>query len=203
MRYFVVSLGIILLAASLFTSPSLADPISYTVKGAFSSSTGSAPLAGPDGSFSVSFSMTQNPTPDYFNIAAGDFAVLNVPITYSFLCSTCSTPTTFNTTTDDYVDFAVAAEGGMFVLQFLADGHLYFFDFRGDQLFSGSVDHPTLLPLNGDLQGRGRFELDADEFVDLGTPTVTVSTAEPSTLALMLAAFASLGLIAFVKTQRA
>ena len=202
MRYLVVSLGIVLLAASIFTSPSLADPISYTVTGAFGPSTGSAPLAGPDGSFSISFSIAQNPTPDFFDATAGDFAVFGVPITYSFQCSTCSTATILSTVEDD-VDFATAALGGMFVVEFLADGHDYYFEFLGDQLFSGSVDHPTLLPLTGDLQGRGRFGLDDNAFVDLGTPTVTVSTPEPSTLALMLAALASLGLFAWLKAQRA
>jgi PEP-CTERM motif len=201
MRYFVVSLGIVLLAAGLFVSPSQADPISYTVTGAFGPSTGSAPLAGPDGSFSISFSIAQNPTPDSFDTSAGDFGFFGVPITYSFQCSTCSTPTILNTTEDDI--FFAAATAGMFVLEFLDDGHFYFFDLRGDQLFTGSVEHPTMLSITGDLQARGRFQLDDNDFVDLGTPQVTVSTPEPSTLAFMLAALASLGLIAFVKTQRA
>jgi hypothetical protein len=105
-------------------------------------------------------------------------------------------------TTEDDINFAVAASGGMFVLEFLADGHFYFFDLRGDQLFTGSVEHPTMLAFPGDLLARGRFQLDDNDFVDLA-PQVTVSTPEPSTLAFMLAALASLGLIAFVKTQRA
>ena len=202
MRYLVVSLGLALLAASLFPPPSLADSVSYTVNGTFGSGTPSAPLAGPDGSFSISFSIDQNPTPDFFDTGAGDFGIFGVPLTYSFLCSGCSTPTTLNTTEND-VDFAVAAAGGMFVLEFLADGHFYFFDLRGDQLFSGPVDHPTMLPVNGELQATGRFQFDESDFVDLGTAKVTVVTSEPSTLLLMLAALASLGLIVFVKTQRA
>jgi hypothetical protein len=202
MRYLVVSLGVILLAASVLTAPSLADSVSYTVTGTFGSGTGSAPLAGPDGTYSLSFSLPQNPTPDFFDTTAGDFAVFAVPITYSFLCNTCSTAATFGGLADN-VDFASASLGGLFSVEFLTGGHDYFFDFLGAQLFSGSVDHPTLLSINGDLPGSGIFGLDNNAFVDLGSPTVTVTTPEPSTLALLFAALASLGLVAWIKSQRA
>src|SRR5215813_10515785 len=174
MRRSFICLGLLLLAA-VFSSPLRADTVQYTVVGTFGPSTDVAPLSGPDGAFSISFAIAQNPTPDFFDSAAGDFGILGVPITYSFQCSSCSTPTILNTTEDD-IDFAVASVAGMFVLEFLADGHFYFFDLRGDQLFTGSVEHPTMLPINGELQARGRFQLDDNEFVDLGTPQVTVAT---------------------------
>lgn len=202
MRHFVVSLGIVLLAASVFSAPSLADSVSYTVKGTFSSATGSAPLAGPDGSYSISFSLPQNPTPDFFDTTAGDFAVFAVPISYSFLCNSCTTAATFGGLADN-VDFASASLGGLFSVEFLTGGHDYFFSFSGPQLFSGSVSEPTLLSINGDLTGSGVFGLDSNPFVDLGSTTVTVTTPEPSTFALMLAALASLGLLACVKGRHA
>jgi hypothetical protein len=201
MRYLVVALGIVLLAASVFTTPSQADSVAYSATGTFGPGTGSAPLAGPDGSFSISFSVDQNPTPDYFDATVGDFAVFSVPISYSFLCNACTTATTFDGLAND-VDFANAALGGLFVVEFVTGGHDYYFEFLGDQLFSGPVDHPTLLPAMGDLQTSGRFGLDDNALVDLGNPTVAVATPEPSTLALLLAALASLGVLAWFKAQR-
>jgi hypothetical protein len=187
-------------------SPVFADSVQvqYTVTGTFSSSVGSAPLSGADGTYSMNFALPQMPTPDYVDTTAGDFAIMNVPISYSFQCQGCSSATNFSGTAED-VDFAGPSLGGMFVVEFLTGGHDYYFQFAGDTLFTGSVDQPTLLPGGPfNLTNAELFGLDDNEFVDLGSATVQgVATPEPSTLALLLTAAATLGLFALFKLQRA
>jgi len=194
---------LVLLSAS--GAPAFADSVQlqYTVTGTFSSNVGSAPLSGPDGTYSMSFALPQNPTPDFSDSTAGDFTILNVPISYSFQCDGCSTATSFNGAALD-VNFAGPSLGGMFVVEFLTGGHGYYFQFTGGTLFSGPVDQPTLLPGGPfTLTNAGLFGLDDNEFVDLGSATVQgVATPEPSTLALMLAAITTLGLLVLVKSQR-
>jgi len=200
-----VCLGLLLLICAS-AAPVFADSVQvqYTVTGAFSSSVGSAPLSGPDGTYSMNFTLPQMPTPDFSDAAAGDFAIMNVPISYSFQCQGCSSTTSFSGLAED-VDFAGPSLGGMFVVEFLTGGHDYYFQFTGDTLFSGSVDQPTLLPGGPfDLTNAGLFGLDNNEFVDLGSATVQgVPTPEPSTLGLLLTAAAMLGLFALLKLQRA
>src|SRR5262249_38165947 len=151
----------------------------------------SAPLSGPDGAYSMSFALPQNPTPDFSDPVDGDFAIFNVPLSYSFQCQGCSSATAFSGNALD-VDFAGPSLGGMFVVEFLTGGHDYYFQFTGDTLFSGSVNSPTLLaggPFN--LTNAGVFELDSNDFVNLGSANVTVQaipTPEPSALTLLLVA---------------
>lgn len=195
----------LLLFAGLASQPVFADSvlIQYTVNGTFSSDVNSAPLSGPNGTYSMSFTLPQNPTPDFFDTTAGDFAIMDVPISYSFLCQGCSSATSFSGNAFD-VDFAGPSLGGMFVVELLTGGHDYYFQFAGDTLFSGPVSDPTLLPGGPfNLTNAGVFELDDNEFVNLGTATVQgVATPEPSTLALLLAALAGLGAIALFKAPR-
>ena len=200
-----VCLGLLfLICASV--APVFADSVQvqYTLTGTFSSSVGSAPLSGPDGAYSMNFTLPQMPAPDYVDATAGDFAIMNVPISYSFQCQGCSSATSFSGTAED-VDFAGPSLGGMFVVEFLTGGHDYYFQFTGDTLFSGPVDQPALLPGGPfDLANAGLFGLDDNEFVALGSATVQgVATPEPSTLALLLTAAATLGLFALLKLQRA
>lgn len=193
-----------LLCAS--AAPVVADSVQvqYTVTGTFSSTVGSAPLSGPDGTYSINFTLPQMPTPGYVDATAGDFAIVNVPISYSFQCQGCSSATSFSGLAED-VDFAGPSLGGMFVVEFLTGGHDYYFQFAGDTLFSGPVDQPILLPGGPfDLTNAGLFGLDDNEFVDLGSATVQgVATPEPSTLALLLTAATALGLLLVIKVQRA
>jgi len=187
-------------------APASADSVQvqYTVTGTFSSSVGSAPLSGPNGTYSMSFALPQNPTPDFSDSTAGDFTIINVPISYSFQCDGCSAAAPFNGAALD-VNFAGPSLGGLFLVEFLTGGHDYYFQFTGDALFSGPVDQPTLLPSGPfTLTNAGLFGLDSNEFVDLGNATVQgVATPEPSTLALMLAAIATFGVLKFARAQRA
>ncbi|HWZ96941.1 MAG TPA: PEP-CTERM sorting domain-containing protein [Candidatus Dormibacteraeota bacterium] len=203
MRYLIFALGLILLVCAV-NSPALADSVQYTVNGTFSPDVNAAPLSGANGNYSISFSIAQNPVPDFFDASAGDFAIANLPISYSFQCAGCSSAVSFNGLAED-IDFAGPGLGGMFALEFLVGGHDYFLQFSGDTLFTGSVDQPTLTAGGPfDLTNAGMFELDSNDFVSLGSATVNaVATPEPSTLTLMLGALASLGLIALVKTKRA
>lgn len=207
MRRILLGLGFLALAC-VVSSPVFADSvqIQYTVNGTFSADVNSAPLSAANGTYSMSFSLPRDPSPDFVDTTAGDFAISNVPISYSFQCQSCSTAATFSGTALD-VDFAGASLGGMFVIELLTGGHDYFFQFGGPTLFSGPVSDPTLLtggPFN--LTSAGYFELDDNEFVNLGSATVQasqVATPEPSTLALLLAAMLAAGAIAFLKSQRA
>ena len=207
MRHVAVVVGFLTLFLGVLSAPARADSvqIQYTITGTFGPDVNAAPLSGPQGAYSMSFELPSNPTPDYFMTTPGNFATFNVPVSYSFQCNGCSQTATFQGTAED-VDFATSATGGLFVVEFLTDGHDYYFEFLGDQLFTGPVDSPTLL-LGGPHQAsfNGRFELDNHDFVSLGTATVdatAVATPEPSTLALMVAALASLGLLAWFKAQR-
>lgn len=202
MRYLVGLFAVLLVAAAL-SAPLRADDIQYSLNGTFGSGTTAAPLSGPNGSYSMTFSLTQNPTPDYYDAAAGDFAVFNVPVNYSFLCDGCATPVTFTGTLND-VDFATTATGGMLVAELVTGDHDYYWEFWGEQLFTGTVDLPTLVqcgPYN--LLDSGRFELDDTPFAQVANTTLTVSTPEPSTFALLFAALASLALMTWIKAQRA
>ena len=206
MRYLSTLLGLLLFSL-VFSSPASADPVdvSYLVTGTFSASEVSAPLSGPNGTFSISFVLPVMPIPDFFDASAGDFAIFNVPISYSFQCQGCPTPTSFSGPALD-VDFAATTGGGGLVVEFLTGGHDYFWQFFGPQLFSGPVDSPVLLGFGQHNEvTSGEFELDSNDFTGVGNPAVTaqVPTPEPSTLALLIAAIASLGLITSIKTRRA
>ncbi len=189
-------------------APAFADSVQvqYALTGTFGASVGSAPLSGPNGIYSMSFTLPQMPSPDYSDASAGDFAVANVPITYSFQCDGCSTATNFAGSVEN-VDFATSAADGMLGIDLVTGGHEYYWEFSGAQLFTGSVDAPNLIdcaPYN--LVGSGQFELDTNDFVDAGGATLTaqiVETPEPSTLALLLAAASAFGLITLFKITRA
>jgi hypothetical protein len=195
-----------LLTTTLFCPSSKADSVQYSLSGVFGSDTSTAPLSGPNGSFAMSFSLPQMPTPDNSD-PIGDFTILSVPFHYSFKCDGCSTAVLFSGMLDDVV-FGVPSPN--LVVEFVTtDGHDYYWQFAGPQLFSGTLDHPFLLsggPLN--LTTSAQFDLDDDPFVDVGNAKLTamgprVSTPEPSSLTLLLAALASVGLIAWFKTHRA
>ena len=205
MRRLNVFLGLLVLAG-LVASPAFADSVQYTITGTFGPTVGSAPLAGPNGDFSIAFSLPQTPTPDFFDSTAGDFALNNVPFDYSFQCDGCSTATPFSGTAD-LVDFGMANSGATLIVEFLTGGHDYYWQFAGDQLFTGTVEQPTL-EANGsfNLANSGVFELDSEDFTDVVNPTITaqaVSTPEPSAFALLLAAIGALGFVALIKVSRA
>lgn len=206
MKYLVRIFGLVALFLGLSAIPVLADSvqIQYTVTGAFGPDANAAPLSGPLGTYSMSFAIAENPTPAFFDTNPGDFAVSNVPVSYSFQCNGCSQATPFIGTAED-VDFATSALGGLFLVEILADGHDYYWEFWGPQVFTGSVDQPTLLPGGPFVVSDGRFELDGNDFVGVGSATIEatrIATPEPSTLALLLSAFASLGLMAWLKLHR-
>lgn len=207
MRRLTVFLGVCLLA-DLAALPAFADPVQvqYSITGTFSGVVDSSPLSGPNGAYSISFTLPQTPTPDYFDSAAGDFALFNVPLDYFFQCDGCSTATLFSGNADA-INFATSASGGMFGVEFLTGGHDYYWQFMGDQLFTGTVDQPVLQP-GGPfvLTNAGVFELDSGDLVNAGNATVTgqlVSTPEPSALAMLLVATATLGMMALVRAFRA
>ena len=194
-----------LLVLCLAGSPVFADSVQYSVTGIFSADVNSAPLSGPNGSYSISFTLPQNPTPDSFDATAGDFTILTVPIAYSFQCDGCTAPPSFGGDAWD-VNFAGSSLGGMFVVEFLTGGHDYYLQFAGDTLFRGPVDSPTLLSGGPfDLTNAGLFELDTNPFVDLGSATIsaqTVATPEPSTLALVLTSLIAMSALALRKAFR-
>ena len=198
----------LLVFAGLLASPALADSVQYTVSGTFGPTTDSAPLSGPNGTYWIAFSLPQTPAPDYSDATAGDFALNNVPFNYSFQCDGCSTATPF-TGSADLVDFGMANSGSTLIVEFLTSGpdHSYYWQFAGDQLFSGTVEQPTLEDGGSlNLATGGVFELDSGDFTNVGNATISaqvVSTPEPSSLALLLAALGALGLTAYFRVSRA
>jgi hypothetical protein len=202
MRRLLIGLALFLVVCGV-SVPTFADSIQYNVTGTFSGDVSSAPLSGPNGAYTISFSLARNPTPDFVDVA--DFAIANVPILYSFQCNGCGSAATFSGLALD-VDFAGPSLGGLFVLEFLAGGHDYFFNFQGATIFSGPTDAPTLLT-GGPFAATGQFGLDNNEFVDLGTASVTAipqaETPEPSTLALLVAALAAVGVTTVLRARNA
>ena len=130
---------------------------------------GSDTLAGNQIEF-ASFRVDQNPTPDGTDPAFG-FFIAAVPGTYTYGSTTTSAP-------QDISFYISAYDGGLFV----GEGNLL--GFGGPQLFSGTLDHPTLLT--------GSFQL-TDYFS--GSPIALTVTAvpEPASWALMIAGFALVG----------
>lgn len=198
-----------LLVTSLFCPSSKADSLQYNLSGVFGSGASVAPLSGPSGSFAMSFSLPQTPTPDYVDTGAGDFAIFSVPVHYSFQCGGCSTPVLFSGLLED-VDFAIGGIGTILTVEFVTgDGHDYYWEFDSAPLFSGTLNQPVLIAGGSlNLTSGGQFELDDDPFVPIGNAKLTatgprVSTPEPGSLTLLIAAFASFGLIVWFKTQRA
>lgn len=197
-----------LLSAALFSSPSKADDIHYSLTGVFGTGTGTTPLSGANGSFSMSFTLPQMPTPNFSDAGAGDFTLLSVPIDYSFLCAGCSTPVLASGLLNDDVVFGTPSIN--LVVEFVtADNHDYYWQFVGTQLFSGTLDHPSLIAGGAiNLVDGGVFGLDDNDFVSVVKPTLTakgptVSTPEPGSFTLLIAAIASLGLIVWFKAHRA
>jgi hypothetical protein len=195
-----------LLGTALFCPSSKADNVQYNISGVFGSGASVAALSGPNGSFSMSFSLPQAPTPDSVN--PGDFAILNVPFNYSFQCDGCSTPVLFSGLLED-VDFATISNGGGLVVEFVtSDNNDYYWQFEGGQLFNGTLDHPVLIAGGAtNLISDGQFELNDDSFVSIGNATLTavgprVSTPEPGSLTLLIAALASVGLLVWFKANR-
>lgn len=189
----VAILAVVLGMAVGASVPARADTISvaYTLSGTFAGTESSAPLSGPNGTFSVTFTLGGNPSPGYSNAAAGDFAVDAVAIVYSFQCSGCLTPTPFVGSAADVV-FAANGGQGELVIEFLTGLHDYYLDVNSSQLlFSGTVASPTLLGYGTqNLATSGQFELDANSFTSLSGLTLTavdpVSTPEPSEFLLLL-----------------
>jgi len=207
MRRLTVLLGVCLFVG-LAASPIFADTVQvqYSIAGTFSPSVDSAPLSGPNGTYSISFTLPQTPTPDYFDDTAGDFALFDVPLDYSFQCDGCSTATGFSGNAQA-IDFANSTAGGMLVVEFLTGGHDYYWQFTGDQLFSGTVEQPVLAACGPFfLTDGGVFELDSDDFVNVGNATIsaqTISTPEPSAFAMLMAAMGLVGLVVVLRTARA
>src|SRR5215475_13015463 len=125
-RNLVIAIASLFLLAA-FAAPSRADNLQYNLTGTFGSGVSSAPFSGPNGTYSMTFSLPQNPTPDYVDTTAGDFGIFNVPVEYSYLCEGCSTASTFSGTLED-VDFAQSGLGGMFVAEFMSGGHDYYWE---------------------------------------------------------------------------
>jgi|SRR5215475_345973 len=207
MRRLTVLLGVCLFVG-LVASPTFADTVQvqFSITGTFGPSVDSSPLSGPNGAYSISFALPQTPTPDYFDETAGDFALFDVPLDYSFQCDGCSTATGFSGNAQA-IDFANSTSGGMLVVEFLTDGHDYYWQFTGDQLFNGTVEQPVLAACGPFfLTDGGVFELDSGDFVNVGNATIsaqTISTPEPSAFAMLMAAMGLVGLVVVLKTARA
>jgi hypothetical protein len=108
----------------------------------------------------------------------------------------------------DDVVFGMPGLGSTLAVEFVTnDNHDYFWEFFGQQLFTGTLEQPSLISggtLN--LVESGDFDLDDNPFEPVGNTTLTaqtVATPEPRTLTLLIAALAFLAAFAFIKTQRA
>lgn len=132
--------------------------------------------------------MALNPTPT--SIWPGyDFEITNLPFTENGIPMVGT------------FDFFLASQGGGF--QFTVNGTFYLADALGPQIFTGSLNTPTMLA--GSLTGFTDYG-NGDPFTP-GTPSVpgsvqgVATVPEPSTLLLMMAALATaLGLAALRKS---
>jgi len=110
--------------------------------------------------------------------------------------------------TADVVDFGMTNSGSTLVVEFLTSGpdHDYYCNLRATNFLAARSSNRHSRTGSFNLGNGGIFELDNGDFTGLGNATLSaqlVSTPEPSSLALLLAAMGTLGLLAYFRTSRA
>jgi hypothetical protein len=168
--------------------------VTYTISGAYSSTTSASQLSGPSDTFTTSFSLPSQPvTTDFL---AGDDFFVDLPYPFSFSASNGGTAS--GQVYLSFYSLTSASQHGGLSVDFCADGPScltgleYRWDVPGGLLYSGPENSPTLIASSFDFAG-GQFRLyhctTCDNLDASGTFSGTVNavvTPEPSSALLLV-----------------
>jgi hypothetical protein len=175
----------LLIAATAACGIASASTSYVSVSGQFSGSDVANSLVAPNGTFSLSFAVDNNPAPISGSVTSLGFDLPGLAFSYELNGNNVPV-------TPSEIRFNTGANGGLFDVTFGAGLNASEFDFQGDQLFAGTTSAPTLA--NGTFALTGWTYSDPSNF-DVQTPasaSVSVTaTPEPSSILLMLSGLAA------------
>jgi PEP-CTERM motif len=175
----------LLIAATAACGIASASTSYISVSGQFSGSDVANSLVAPNGTFSLSFAVDNNPVPTSGSVTSLGFDLPGLAFSYELNGNNVPV-------TPSEIRFNTGANGGLFDVTVGSGLNASEFDFQGDQLFGGTTSAPTFA--NGTFALTGFTYSDPSNF-DVQTPTsasVSVTaTPEPSSILLILSGLAA------------
>jgi hypothetical protein len=175
----------LLIAATAACGIASASTSYVSVSGQFSGSDVANSLVAPNGTFSLSFAVDNNPAPTSGSVTSLGFDLPGLAFSYELNGNNVPV-------TPSEIRFNTGANGGLFDVTFDTGLNASEFDFQGDQIFGGTTSAPTFA--NGTFALTGLTYSDPSNF-DVQTPasaSVSVTaTPEPSSILLILSGLAA------------
>jgi hypothetical protein len=175
----------LLIAATAACGIASASTSYVSVSGQFSGSDVANSLVAPNGTFSLSFAVDDNPVPTSGSVTSLGFDLPGLAFSYELNGNNVPV-------TPSEIRFNTGTNGGLFDVTFGTALNASEFDFQGDQLFGGTTSAPTFA--NGTFALTGWTYSDPSNF-DVQTPasaSVSVTaTPEPSSILLILSGLAA------------
>ncbi|HEY1950644.1 MAG TPA: PEP-CTERM sorting domain-containing protein [Bryobacteraceae bacterium] len=175
----------LLIAATAACGIASASTSYVSVSGQFSGSDVANSLVAPNGTFSLSFAVDDNPVPTGGSVTTLSFDLPELAFSYELNGNNVPV-------TPSEIRFNTGANGGLFDVTIGSGLNASEFDFQGDQLFGGTTSAPTFA--NGTFALTGFTYSDPSNF-DVQTPasaSVSVTaTPEPSSILLILSGLAA------------
>lgn len=175
----------LLIAATAACGIASASTSYVSVSGQFSGSDVANSLVAPNGTFSLSFAVDNNPAPTSGSVTSLGFDLPGLAFSYELNGNNVPV-------TPSEIRFNTGANGGLFDVTFDTGLNASEFDFQGDQIFGGTTSAPTFA--NGTFALTGWTYSDPSNF-DVQTPasaSVSVTaTPEPSSILLILSGLAA------------
>jgi hypothetical protein len=175
----------LLIAATAACGIASASTSYVSVSGQFSGSDVANSLVAPNGTFSLSFAVDNNPAPTSGSVSSLGFDLPELAFSYELNGNNVPV-------TPSEIRFNTSANGGLFDITIGSGLNASEFDFQGDQLFGGTTSAPTFA--NGTFALTGFTYSDPSNF-DAQTPasaSVSVTaTPEPSSILLTLSGLAA------------
>jgi hypothetical protein len=175
----------LLIAATAACGIASASTSYVSVSGQFSGSDVANSLVAPNGTFSLSFAVDNNPAPTSGSVTSLGFDLPGLAFSYELNGNNVPV-------TPSEIRFNTGANGGLFDVTFDTGLNASEFDFQGDQIFGGTTSAPTFA--NGTFALTGFTYSDPSNF-DVQTPasaSVSVTaTPEPSSILLILSGLAA------------
>jgi hypothetical protein len=175
----------LLIAATAACGIASASTSYVSVSGQFSGSDVANSLVAPNGTFSLSFAVDDNPVPTGGSVTTLSFDLPELAFSYELNGNNVPV-------TPSEIRFNTGANGGLFDVTIGSGLNASEFDFQDDQLFGGTTSAPTFA--NGTFALTGFTYSDSSNF-DVQTPasaSVSVTaTPEPSSILLILSGLAA------------